>query len=205
MKKVFLDCGTNLCQGLQAIQALNNMDSSWEIYSFEANPITYNTVNHEKFPHVEFLNKAVWTENTKKSLSIEKWPSTVLERDGASNMIDKTSQDNWIGGGCNIMGDEFRFINSPEQNIQRNAVEVECIDLCEFIKERFNKEDHIVIKLDVEGAEYPILEKMIKENIIDYVNIFYVEFHNHMLETQYDEQHIRNELSNRNIKLVDWL
>jgi FkbM family methyltransferase len=203
-KKIFLDCGTNLCQGLEKIQSFHNMTPDWTIYSFEANPITYNLVKHENFPHVKFINKAVWVENTEKNLSIEKWPSKVLEQDGAKNLIQKNLSDQWIGGGSNIMGENFIFIHSDENSVQKNKIKIECIDLCEFIVKNFQKEDYIIVKLDVEGAEYPILEKMIEKNIIDYINIFYIEFHNKMLKRTYDEKFIRKVINDKQIKLIEW-
>jgi FkbM family methyltransferase len=203
-KKIFLDCGTNLCQGLEKIQSLHDMDSNWDIYSFEANPITFNSIKHENFPHVKFINNAVWTENTEKYLSIEKWPSIVLDQDGSNNLIQKDLPDQWIGGGSNIMGENFVFICSQEESIKRNEIKVKCIDLCEFIVNNFEKEDYIVVKLDVEGAEYPILEKMINENIIDFIDVFYIEFHNHMLNETYDEQSIKKVINDKKIKLVEW-
>lgn len=203
-KKIYLDCGTNLCQGLEKIQSFHSMDNDWEIYSFEANPITFNSVKHDKFPNVKFINKAVWTENTEKYLSIEKWPSTVSEQNGSNNLVEKNLSDQWIGGGSNIMGDNFIFIHSQESSIKRNEIKVNCINLCEFIINNFKKEDYIVIKLDVEGAEYPILEKMINENIIDFVDVFYIEFHNHMLNETYNEEFIRKTINDKKIKLVEW-
>jgi len=49
MRKVFIDGGTNLCQGLSQIMKIHNMDESWIIYSFEVNPNTrLLKVNHNE-------------------------------------------------------------------------------------------------------------------------------------------------------------
>ena len=59
------------------------------------------------------------------------------------------------------------------------TIEVDCINLREFI-ETFSKKDNIVLKLDIEGAEYDILEDFIQHNTLDYINHLYVEFHSEM-------------------------
>ena len=64
----------------------------------------------------------------------------------------------------------------------KKIVEVECVDLAEWFKKNMNKEDNIFLKLDVEGEEYNILPKLLKEGILDdYVNEMYVELHNKKL------------------------
>ena len=70
-----------------------------------------------------------------------------------------------------------------KNGIVKKIVEVECIDLAEWFKKNMNKEDNIFLKLDVEGEEYKILPKLIKEGILeDYVNEMYVELHNKKLK-----------------------
>lgn len=202
-KKVFLDCGTNLGQGLTKIYKDLNMDLSWEIYSFEVNPETYKMMNHNNFPNVKFINKGIWTDDIEKELSVEVWPGFVSKRDGSDNLIKK-DEDLPIGGASNIMGDNYVFIHTADNLVHRNLMRVECIDFCKFIRNNFTKDDFIVIKLDIEGSEYPVLEKMINDNTIDYVNVFYIEFHNRMLVSKYNESYIRNCINNRNIVLNNW-
>ena len=58
-----------------------------------------------------------------------------------------------------------------------NPIEVECVDLDKWIKGNFNKTDFIVLKLDIEGAEYKVLPHMIKNGSIDYINHIFIEWH----------------------------
>ena len=58
-----------------------------------------------------------------------------------------------------------------------NPVAVECVDFSDWLKNHFNRNDYIIVKMDVEGAEYAILSKMIRDDTIDFVNEFYIEFH----------------------------
>tara|TARA_Y100000361_G_scaffold126132_1_gene119945 strand:+ start:317 stop:1165 length:849 start_codon:yes stop_codon:yes gene_type:complete len=63
-----------------------------------------------------------------------------------------------------------------ETNLE--TVQVESVDLSEWIKNNFKKEDYIILKLDVEGAEYEILEKFFDVGAIEYINEVFIEFHN---------------------------
>ncbi len=56
-------------------------------------------------------------------------------------------------------------------------VQVKCVDFSQWLISNFNKTDYIILKLDIEGAEYQVLNKMIKDESIDYVDVLYVEFH----------------------------
>ena len=58
-----------------------------------------------------------------------------------------------------------------------NPVCVTSIDLSKWIISNFSLNDYIILKLDIEGAEYEVLEKMIRDNSISYVDKLYIEFH----------------------------
>lgn len=55
-------------------------------------------------------------------------------------------------------------------------IRILCIDLSRWI-ERLNRTHSIILKMDVEGAEYPILRKMLKDNTLSCVSSLLVEFH----------------------------
>ena len=54
---------------------------------------------------------------------------------------------------------------------------VSCIDFGKWLKSNFSKDDYIVLKLNIEGAEYEVLKSMVKDGSIDYLNELYVELH----------------------------
>ena len=54
---------------------------------------------------------------------------------------------------------------------------VKCIDLSSWIKSNFKPTDTIILKLNVEGAEYPILKKLAADGILDWFNQLYVNWH----------------------------
>ena len=44
------------------------------------------------------------------------------------------------------------------------------IDLAQWIVDTFTKDDYIIFKLDVEGAEYEILRKMLDNGVFAYID-----------------------------------
>jgi FkbM family methyltransferase len=53
---------------------------------------------------------------------------------------------------------------------------VECIDFDKWIKTSFSFDDYIVVKLNIEGAEYPVLESMLDSSLA-LIDELAVEFH----------------------------
>ena len=60
----------------------------------------------------------------------------------------------------------------------KEIVEVECIDLSEWIVENIDKEDNVFLKLDIEGEEYKVLKRLFDKGLLGtYINELYCEFH----------------------------
>jgi FkbM family methyltransferase len=70
-------------------------------------------------------------------------------------------------------------INSTKiTNIKQDYyIESECLDISKFIMNTFDKDDYIILKIDIEGAEYELLYHMLSTNCLDYINDLFVEFH----------------------------
>lgn len=203
-RNVFLDCGTNLCQGLNEIIQKHKMDNSWLIYSFEVNPYTFNQINKEKFTNVIFINKGLWTENCYRELTIEIWPGQIKDYH-AKFLNDSSIQNAPVGGASHILQDNWIKPNYiSDEYIEKTTISVECIDLSEFIKQNFSKDDSIIMKIDIEGAEYPILQKMIKDSTIDLINEIYIEWHPQISKIKYNQNEIISILKSKNIKINDW-
>jgi FkbM family methyltransferase len=56
-------------------------------------------------------------------------------------------------------------------------VQVEAIDFGQWLAHNYRKEDVVYVKLDIEGAEYPVLEHMLRDGTMSLVDRLYVEFH----------------------------
>lgn len=197
MKNVFLDLGTHFGQGLHEFIRRYQMDESWDIHTFEANPVTYEIFKnnfHSQTPWVKSYNKAVSDHYGEIKINIET-PPNEGETGMGSSIIDLEEWNPWNG--------ELR------ENFKTNAL-VQCIDISDFIVSNFHKDDNIIIKMDIEGSEYHTLEKMIETGAIDYVNNISVEWHSKFFVEEVKEsilereKNIREYLNKNNINLEDW-
>ena len=69
-----------------------------------------------------------------------------------------------------------------------SAIDIDVIDFSEYIVEQSRNFEDIVVKMDVEGAEIDILEKMIIYQTLSRISALYVEFHSQYLEPPRDQQ-----------------
>jgi FkbM family methyltransferase len=58
-----------------------------------------------------------------------------------------------------------------------DAEVVEMIDFSRYVSEEFEPSDHIVLKIDIEGSEYDLLERMIEQRSIDRIATLFCEWH----------------------------
>lgn len=82
---------------------------------------------------------------------------------------------------------------------------VETLDLSQFILDNFLKDDYIVLKLDIEGAEYKVIDKMFHDKSLEYIKHLYGELHGpkkgYSIE---DNNKLLNQIWNTNLKLLNW-
>lgn len=62
-------------------------------------------------------------------------------------------------------------------NNECQKIVVECISLSKFVKQQAEIYQEIVLKLDIEGAEYEVLEDMIYKNALKNITTLHCEFH----------------------------
>lgn len=159
MRKIFLDCGTHYGEGLTNFINAYEINNTWEVYSFEPNKHLWKQhFENNPYSNIQYINKAIYIDDNVITFNIA-YPNT-----DASSIFSEH------------IGDYLY-----------EKVETQCLDLSKFIIENFSKEDFIVAKLDIEGAEYIVLKKMLTDGSIDYINDLYVEFHSHKDENSIKE------------------
>ncbi len=161
---IFIDCGSNLGQGFDKISAEWKMDSTWNKYMFEPNQRCVNVLK-SKYTDVTIFNKAIWNKNCRRKLMIEYCAQTRQWNGGASNVID-----------------EAEYIKPFYLLDYKGDDDVDCVDFSEFLSSTFTKDDNIVLKMDVEGAEFPVLDKMIADGTMLMVKYLYIEWHARLLK-----------------------
>jgi FkbM family methyltransferase len=176
--KIFIDCGAHC--GESILEAKRRFGNDTKIYSFEANTnLAKGLIEYfESDPNVTVENKAAWIEDS----FIEFYLSTSWS-DGSSVYAEKGSG----GVSDNLL------------------IRVPSIDLDAFINS-FDKDDYIILKLDVEGAEYEILNKLMETGTINRINELHGEFHENIdkPEVKALENKVYSYLKDNNIKFNEW-
>jgi FkbM family methyltransferase len=70
--------------------------------------------------------------------------------------------------------DGSSLLEYPDQELD---IEVECINFSKWLEEKFSFLDYLIVKLDIEGAEYAVLNKLIEDKSINLINELHGEFH----------------------------
>jgi len=196
MAKIFFDCGTHYGEGLRQFSDMFQMNEEWKIHTFEANPVTYEVFKNRRLPHlgsnVMAYNYAVTTYDGEIDMYIES-PDTEIRDTGQGSSI--VAKEKW----------------NPQNGIlkfREDLVPVPCIDLSKFLELHSSEDDFIVMKLDVEGAEYDILDKMLEDMTLHRISHLFVEFHakyfTNLEEMQQRELNLVNRIKNEGINLHHW-
>jgi FkbM family methyltransferase len=173
VRKILIDCGTHFGQGLEEFITKFNVDSTWIVHSFEANPVTFAKLESGDVPsryagrkrldYVQYHHSAVSTKNSSLELNIETHPDEDFNDTGQGTST--VSLDKWLPH------------NGGTRCFYMKHCTVPCFDFSEFLIQNFTKDDHIVIKMDIEGAEYDVLEDMIRRDVISWIHHIAIEFH----------------------------
>jgi FkbM family methyltransferase len=175
-KCLFIDCGGY--DGCSALQFLIE-NPHFDCVSFEPNPELWQ--HYDDLP-TQLVRKAAYVYDGEIRFTLDPFDS-----DGSS-IIDGKRID-W----------EQRIANQDCPTIT-----VPCIDLSGYIRKISREYDRIVLKLDVEGAEYDILERMLSEGTIGLIETLYCEFHLGKMDVTH-ERHERIIASvSAQVPVYDW-
>lgn len=183
---VCIDCGANVGRISELFAK-----SGARVYSFEPNPLCLNVLKRrvKKYPNVEVIEKGVLD----KCCTMKLYHSDLTNAD--SEFFSQSSS-----------------ICATKDNVNtENFIEIECIDLCSFIKDLIDKLEISsidILKMDVEGAEFAILEKMIEDGLYKKIKYILVETHDETIpEIQEKAKRVRELIISNDIKNInlDWV
>jgi len=147
-RRVFVDAGGFNGCSVERFRKDYDPQANFEIFSFEPNPIFEDS--YSEFENHTLIKKAVWISDGQMNFYLDRHDS-----DGSSLLVEKKT------GNLD----------------KKTPITVESVDLDSWIKKNFSTDDFIILKIDIEGAEYEVLSKMLKENSIDYLNSIFIEWH----------------------------
>jgi FkbM family methyltransferase len=177
MKKIFIDCGANNGCSIDLFLQKYPKSNEFEIHSFEPNPKLITVLS--KYEGKSIIHKkAVFTENTTIDFYLGMDLSSSIRKDKRTGI-----------------------------NYKNTPIKVDAIDLSEFIKNNFDMQDYIVLKLDIEGAEYDVLPHLLQEDIFDgWVDELFGEWHLNKLSNITKKQHddIVQQLNSKGFRMKEW-
>lgn len=191
---IFLDCGTHLCEGLLDFWNNKIIDETFEIHTFEPNPACFVEERISSLPFkVVFHNCAVWTDDEEVNFRQENHK----ESKTASPTDNRSDIDGW---GSSVEGIGFfhgGYLTPP--------IKVKAIDFSKFVKD-LPEGSKIICKMDIEGSEFKVLRKMIKEETIRKIDAIYVEFHERSMkdESVSSKNEIVKKIQDMGIKIYPW-
>lgn len=115
------------------------------------------------------------------------WEMFAIEANPA--LIDKIPQSPdvtvmnkavWVEDGTvsfNVNTKEDHSSSILRANEDTVELTVESIDFGKWLQRNFEKKDYVIVSFDIEGAEYEVLNKMLNDGTIHYVDKLYCEFH----------------------------
>jgi len=174
---IAIDCGANVGEITAHLEK-----SGAKIYCFEPNPYAFEVLQQrfENKENVHCFQKGVGDKNQKMKLYMH-------ENSGDDEVFWSTGSS-LLDFKSNVLNDKY--------------VEVEIIDLCEFIN---SLDDRVkILKLDVEGAECVILKKILNSNVLNKIDFAFVETHDDKIpELRKETDEIRDILEQRKITNIN--
>jgi len=154
MRKLLISLGSNKGGEFLAFKESKIYSDDFIIYAFEPEPrcFSYIEETQKKVPNITHIKKAVSTYDGTASFSVGNLTVSGTLRD------DKT----W--------------------GLTGKKVDVETIDFVRWFNENINEDDYVILTVDIEGAEYDVMEAMIQDGCVSRVNKMYLEFHGEKLK-----------------------
>lgn len=186
--KLIIDVGCNKLQGFIKLESLENITNEDQKIFVEANPECWDFLekNISSIPNSLFIKKALDTQTREVQLT--------------------TRADNKTDMAATILGQEFIEKSLNRWNIKVKDYQqytISTVTLKELLSLHQNsKYDSIILKLDIEGMEYSVIQQILDDNIN--VDKIYCEFHIHTPEENSLKAKLIEGLKDKGIQILDW-
>ncbi|WP_179008428.1 FkbM family methyltransferase [Winogradskyella forsetii] len=164
-KGLFIDCGSNLGQGYTYFKDFFKPEF-YDTVMIEPNPHCMKILKEQfQNENIEFIEAAAW-------INYDDLHFFGLVEDDRGETTD---------GGSVIDSHNSTFYEADKEN----STKVKAISLADLILKKKASYSQIIIKMDIESAEYEVLKNMLETKAVDYVDYMYIEFHSQYFK---DEQ-----------------
>jgi FkbM family methyltransferase len=193
---IFIDGGSHWGEGFDEIRSNGLITLPCKVFMFEPNFVAFSklkhSIEHKRWGDYDITLSDSPLYDRVQSVTFRMQTDAYGEKDGTTSTL--------------IPSNEFSI------PIHGELIERTTIDTSDFIRDLYetyvNGKAHppkIIMKLDVEGAEYAILCKMINTGTIRFIDRLIVEFHSKFVPGHAEtERYIRRSLKELNINWSEW-
>jgi FkbM family methyltransferase len=157
-RKVMIDIGGHLGETVRRFYREVDDADQYEIYSFEPEPATFieldRNVGHIK--NVNLINAMAGLKAGMETFYVGK--------------------DNHNEGGTSLIGKTTGGID------YKQSIKVESINFADWIRDNINDGDYVILKMNIEGGEYDLMEMLMKENLTGKFNKIFIQLHSHKFD-----------------------
>jgi len=185
---IIIDCGFN--QGLVAAKLLGKLPG-------------FSLVGFEIQQDIKYYAERIKSKYPNRDINVIY--SAVSDRNG---FIDYFEPEKW---GKNYKGGTTTVNNKESMSASySNPKTAPCIDFAEWLRNSVKDDYFVFIKMDIEGAEYNVVEHLMQTGVIDLVDVLAVEWHAHKFPEQQKiqyievEKNIRAYAKNARVSVLDW-
>jgi FkbM family methyltransferase len=149
--QIFIDLGSHFGAIIRKFMTSKSCSPSCKIYAFEPSPvITEETFS--KYPkNVIIYKKVAWVKEGMVDFFINKNPKlqgSSVCKEKKTGKLDK-----------------------------EHPIKIECMDFGKWLKDNFSPNDDIILKMNIEGAEYTLLPRMVEDGSIKMIKKLYLFHH----------------------------
>jgi FkbM family methyltransferase len=153
-RHLFVDCGGHDGCSIRRFRKEFDPEGRFEIVTFEPNDVY--AACYSDLPRHRLVQAAVSDRDGIQDFFLDR-----EDGDGSTLFANKLTRENGGFGTLDVA----------------NPGRVETIDLSNWFRHNTTFFDYIILKLDIEGAEYDVLEKMIRDRTIRRLNHLFIEWH----------------------------
>lgn len=157
----YVDCGAYKGTYIRAVRQNRMYGPSYSVFAFECNPALYSYGYGED---VKVYRRAAWIFDGRIPLYINPRRPTIE--------------------GSSVYKDKITGALDPQ-----HPMLVPCIDFSAWLGRTFTIDDHVVVKMNIEGAEYEVLDKCLKDGTVALIDELHIQWHKHKIPSISQARH----------------
>ena len=145
-------------KNIKSLKGSTSAVQNWELYVFEAHPKYSDGLKKQR---ESLLNNRLVS-------SFYLYTDTAISvMDGSTYFI--LDPEGWHEGST---------LMSESQSAKGEVVKVKCIDIVTLFKDigRFSTNDTVFVKMDIEGAEFPVVKRLLQYGLLDHITRIAIEW-----------------------------